>query len=181
MKPFIQLTLSSGHVFEVPTEVIAQDRAKVMQSLHPLEFPKLEDALTDTRELFEDSYEVREWALNNMDHEDYISVSRLIRFVPQELPISSAEWSYHDHPATMGEMDGEQILRSPVEAVISSMANANQLCNVSVLNDKDGAPFALLALCHGSPKEIAMFITGLQFISERATNDAGAPSTIITH
>jgi len=132
MKPFIQIALSSGHVFEVPTQAIAENRAKDMLDLHKDEFADLAAALADTTELFEDSSEIRDWALNNMNPSDYLPGSRLILFTPPEQDFNTAEWSYHDAPAIVGELDGETIMQTPLEYVASVMAASRQLCGITM-------------------------------------------------
>lgn len=179
MKPFIQIALSTGHVYEVPTEVIAQNRAKTMQELHPSEFPTLEDALADTRELFDDGYQIEDWAKNNMNPPEYLPSARLIRFITPEQDFSnSAEWSFHDAPAMMGELTGDDILRQPIEAVLSVLGASQQICNVTVLNDNEGKPFAAMALIQGPEPVINAFVTALQFTAERV---AAATQPAITH
>lgn len=177
MKPYIQIALSTGHVFEIATQVIAENRAKAMQELHKDEFATLDEALADTVELFEDNYQVRDWALNNMNPEDYMPTARLVRFTPPEQDFNSAEWSHHDNRAMMGELDGQQIMRQPVEAVLSTMAMSNQIANVTVLNGSDGAPFGAMALFIGNQNVIGAYVTAIQFTTERILGDAPAPAT----
>ena len=177
MKPFVQIALSTGHVFEVKTEVIARDRAAAMLANHPDEFANLDEALVDTVELFDDADEIRDWALNNMNPPEYIGGARLIRFVAPEQDFDTAEWSFHDHNAIMGELDGEQILRQPVEAVLSVLAAAGQLCNVTVLNGDDGKPFGMLAVVIGNEPIIGAFISTLQYTAGQLSD--GAPT--LTH
>lgn len=173
MKPYVQIALSTGHVFEVATETIAAHRAKIMLELHPSEFADLDASLADTREVFDDALEVRDWALNNMRPEEYVSSARLVRFVPPEQDFNTAEWSFHDHNAIMGELDGDKIMRQPVEAVLSTLAAANQLCNVTVLNGVDGKPFAMMSLVIGNENVIGAFVTALRFTADKVAGAAG--------
>lgn len=163
MKPFTQIAVSTGHVFEIATEVIAKDRAAAMLANHPDEFANLDEALADTVELFDDASEIRDWALNNMNPDEYITGARLVRFVAPEQNFDSADWSFRDAPTIVGELDGEQILRQPVEFVLSTMATAQQMVNVTVLNDGEGEPFGAMVLIIGNKPVLDGFITALQF------------------
>lgn len=178
MKPFIQIALTSGQVYEIPTQVIAANRAKVMLDSHKDEFPDLEAAMTDTVELFDDNYEVRDWALNNMNPEDYMPSARMVRFVPPEQDFNTAEWSHHDAPAIVGELDGEQIMRQPLEAVFSTMASANQICSVTVISGPDGKPFAGVGVFIGSEAIVNTYARGLATVTQHLT---AKPAEIPTH
>lgn len=167
MKPYIQIALSSGHVYEIPTKVIAENRAAAMFKDHPVEFATLGDALVDTTELFDDANEIREWALNNMNPDEYLPGARLIRFLPPEQEFDSAEWSYHDAQATIEDIVGEDVLRQPVEAVLGSMGATGQRCSVTVLNDQDGSkPFGMVALVIGDEPTLGAFIGAIQFTND---------------
>lgn len=161
MKPFIQLTLSTGQTYEFPSQVIAANRAKCMLELHPDEFANLDAAMADTVELFDDSYEIRDWALNNMNPEDYMPFAQPVRFTAPERDFNTAEWSYHDAPAIVGEIDANDIMNAPVEAVVTSMAASRQLCNVSVLNGADGKPFAAIAVIIGHESVLHPYLNTL--------------------
>ena len=165
MKPFTRVQVSTGHVFEIETEVIANDRAAAMLANRPDEFANLGEALADTVELFDDSDEIRDWALNNMNPDEYISRSRLVRFLAPEQEFDSAEWSYHDRPSIVGELDGEQILRQPVEFVLSTMAASRQMVSMTVLNDGESKPFGAMVLIIGDKPILDSFIAALQFTS----------------
>lgn len=167
MKPFTRVQVSTGHVFEIATEVIANDRAAAMLANHPDEFANLDEALADTVELFDDSDEIRDWALNNMNPDEYISRSRLVRFLAPEQEFDSAEWSYHDMPTIVGELDGEQILHQPVEFVLSTMAASRQMVSVTVLNDGESKPFGAMVMILGDKPILDDFIAALQFIAGR--------------
>lgn len=170
MKPFTRIAVSTGHVFEVATEVIARDRAAAMLANHPDEFANLDEAMADTVELFDDGYAIRDWALNNMNPDEYISGARLVRFLAPEQDFDSAEWSHHDLPSIVGELDGEQILRQPVEFVLSTMAASRQMVSVTVLNDGQSKPFGAMVLLLGDKPILDSFITALQFTSNHIAN-----------
>lgn len=167
MKAFIQIALDAGHVYELPTEVIAQHRAQVMQKLHPDEFKTIDEALADTRELFDDDYSISDWARNNMNPSDYVQHLRLLRFNAPAKDYVNAEWSAHAAPAIVGELDGEQVMASPVEAVMAVMSEAGQLCNITVFNDTNGAPLGAAVMITGGPHAVSSFVTALQFTHDK--------------
>lgn len=167
MKPFIQIALASGHVYELPTEVIAQNRAAYYHGhFKDSEFPTMESALIDTREYFADDDNISDWAQNNMNPSDYMHAARLVRYTPDK-DFVNAEWTAHEMPAMVGELDGEQILSHPVEAVMATMAASKQLCNITVLNAADGQPFGAAVMILGGPNVVNSFITALQFTSDQ--------------
>lgn len=172
MKAFIQIALAAGHVYELATEVIAQHRAQVMQKLHPDEFKTIDEALADTRELFDDDYSISDWARNNMNPSDYMHAARLVRYTPDK-DFVNADWTAHELPAMVGELNGEQVLSSPVEAVMATMAASKQLCNITVLNDAQGNPFGAAVMILGGPNVVQSFITALQFTSDQLVGLAG--------
>lgn len=178
MKQFTQISLPTGHMYEVPTDVIAQHRAAVMLNAHPEEFPTLESALEDSRGLFKDSdYDIRDWALNNMNQDEVLAHARLVRFTPPEQSLIDGEWAHSDTPAISGEIDGSTIMQQTVESVLSLMAASQQLCNVTVLNNEDGKPHAAMALIIGNEAIIGSYLTALQFVGNQITGQTTPPAT----
>ena len=178
MKSIVHITLATGHVFELPLAAIAANRAAVMLELHKDEFSDMEAAMGDTVELFNDDlWNAKDWACNNMNWSDLEPHARLVRFTPPKIDIHEGEWTYHDHPALVGELDAETILQSPVEFVVTTMAASKQLCNVTVLNAQDGKPFGLIALMYGTPEVISTYLSGLQTIGNALTATDPIPAT----
>lgn len=171
MKPFIQIAFPSGHVYEVAAEVFAMNRAKNMQEMHADEFQSLETALEDTTELFnEDAVEIKNWACNDMKWSDLAPHARLIRFTPPDLDhFNGCDWSFHDMPGMLGELDGDTIMRQPVEMVLNTMAVSQQLCNVTILNGEDGKPYAALALIIGNEHVVGAYLQAIQLIGSSLT------------
>lgn len=178
MKQYIQLSQTSGHVYEIPVAAVAENRAKTMQELHPDEFANIEAAMADTVELFKDSlYDIKDWASNNMNWSDLEPHARLIRFTPPETQFHEGEWTYHDHRAITGEMDGASIMQSPLEATVATMIEAQQLCNVTVLNAEDGKPFGAVAVIVGPPQVVSAYINTLKFTGDQLTAGAAPVPT----
>ena len=178
MKSIIHIALATGHVYELPLAAIAAHRAAVMLELHKDEFENMEQAMADTVELFNDDlWNAKDWACNNMKWSDLDSHARLIRFNPKTIDISDGDWTYHEHPALMGELEAETIMQSPVEFVVTTMAASKHMCNVTVLNAEDGQPFGLVVLVHGTPEVTNEFLNGLQAIGNAIAGDTPASPT----
>lgn len=173
MKKFLQITLGNGHVYEVPTSVIADNRATAMLALHPGEFATLSDAKEDTTALFaEDSFQIEDWAKNQMNWGEIVPHAKLIRVLPRTSDWPNVEVTYHDHQALLSELDGDVIMSQPVELIMHTMATNGQLCNVTVLNGEDGKPYAAMALMFGGEAVINSYLTGLQFVGNQLTQAA---------
>lgn len=169
MKTFIQLAAASGHTFEIPVAVVANHRAATMLKLHPDEFDTLESAMVDTIELFKDSlYDIKDWATNNMNWTDIEPNARLIRFTPPEFDfVNDGEWTFHEHRAITGELDAATVMQSPVELVVTTMAEASQICGITVLNNADGEAFGAIAVITGGPGVVSAFIAALSHTVEQ--------------
>lgn len=167
MKSFIQLSMPNGMVIEIPTQTIADNRAKAMLEAHPDEFKNLTEAMEDTVGLFtDDSWNIQDWAANNMRWSDLQNHARMIRFIPPDMSTwHDGEFSYHDHPGMLGEVDGESIMRQPLELTLNVMAASSQICNVSVLNHDNGEPFAAVAIIVGNNAVLNPFMIALQHVA----------------
>ena len=168
MKLITRIALETGHIYELPTQVIAENRAKTMQELHPDEFKTIEESMADTVELFDDAYEVSDWAKNNMNPNDYMGMARLVRFTPPTRDFSNAaEWTQHDAPTLVGELSGAEIMQHPVESVLGTMAASRQMCSMTVLNGEDGKPYAMVALIIGAENVVNTYLKGIAYLSDQ--------------
>lgn len=182
MKKFIQITLNTGHVYEIPTGAIVENRAAYYHANKPEEFPTLDDAKDDTVGLFDDATQIADWAANNMNWDELLPNAKLIRFKPPaEQPWHEGEMSFHDTPALMGELDGTTIMKQPVELVMHTMAMTGQLCNVTILNGPDGAPYGAFAMIIGNAPVINSYITALQFTGDMLTKTPDQEAPAATH
>lgn len=75
---YYQWTLSDGSIWEVPMCIIEHNRSTYYHESYPDEFPTLDSALADTKELFSDDYEAHDWAVNNMNWDDVERFSKQI-------------------------------------------------------------------------------------------------------
>lgn len=178
MKQFFQIKQPSGHVYEIPVAVVVKNRADTMMALHSDEFATPEEATTDTIDLFkDDAREIQVWCAGNMNWSDLEQHARLVRFTPPDTAWSEGDWSYHEYHALVGELDGASIMKSPVEFVATVMTEAQQLCNVTVLNDNEGQPFGAVVMIVGAPQVVGAYITALQITGDQITAmPPGTPS-----
>lgn len=179
MKPFIRIAFPAGHVYELPTELVARNRAQAMQQLHPQTFPTVEAALEDTVEYFrEDQLAVEDWAKSNMNWDEIQPHARLIRFNPPPVDhVNGCEWSQHDDRGLMAELS-DNIAEMPVELVLNTMALNNQLVSINVLQH-DGQAFAALAMIIGSKPVIDTYIQTLDFTTKMLSKPAD-PVNVMT-
>lgn len=161
MRQFTQISFSTGHVFEVPTNVIAAHRASAMKNLHGDEFPTIEDAMRDSVELFDDEMQIRDWALNQMNWQgDLQPHARLVRYIPAPLDMNQTEWSHHDVQALVGDLAQDTVLQTPMWTLVSLLAAKHQALSAYTMPDQHGQPYAMVAIAQGGPG-IVGFILGL--------------------
>lgn len=67
-KQFV-VEMPNGEKWAVPVHIIAFDRAKHYFN-RGNEFSSIQDAYKDTEEMFEDDYEIEDWARNNMNWDE---------------------------------------------------------------------------------------------------------------
>lgn len=180
MKPikFVHIHQPNGCVFEIPVEVIAANRAAYYHDkFKESEFPTLESAREDTDGLFaDDAYEIKDWAANNMNWDELQQHARLVRFTPPDMQWQDGEWTYHEHRSITGELDADTVMKVPLELVATTMIEAQQLCNVTVLNAQDGKPFGAVAVVIGSPEVVQAYLTTLGFTTQQLTQGQPAPA-----
>ena len=171
MKQFIQITKHTGHVYEIPVSVIAEHRAAAMLAAHPDEFADMAAAMEDTTGLFkDDSWNIKDWAANNMNWPDVQRHAKLIRFTPpDEGQWYDGEFTYHDMPAMMGELDGDTLMSQPVELVMTTMALQRQLCNATILQGANGEPYGAFVMIFGDRPIINTYMNALRYVGDQIT------------
>jgi hypothetical protein len=186
MKPYIQFALPSGHVFELPTEIIVNDRAAYYFNHCPDEFKTLDEAKVDTTELFDDGYQVRDWLLNNMDVDDVMKKhGRLVAFKPPVLEWSIGEYSLVDERTEVAQPSSKDVMQAPLELIASFMASSHELCAAQTIVDATtGQPAGALVYVAGNQAIVNSYLTGLQIITEQVLakmEEANKASTSTQH
>jgi len=169
LKPYFQVKFQDGSVFEVPTIIVAQDRAAYYHERDKDEFPTLDDALKDTTELFaSDTYEIEDWAHNNMNWDELAPHARLVSHDPAERDWANSELSFHDARAETAQASDETpIMGLPMELALARMGAGGNVCNVLQIGDAEGdAPIAAVALIQGGPQAVGYFVGGLQRLTD---------------
>lgn len=180
MKPYAQILLPTGHLYEIPASAIVQSRAAYYHAEHKDEFPTIESAVEDTVELFADTYQVRDWALNNMQAEELMKHARLVRFTPPEVDFGAAEWSHHDAEAMIPQLESQTMLAVPVEMAVAAMAAHRNLCQILTLNADNGQPFAAVVLIQGGPGIVGTYVGALTHLTQAYVQPA-APAAASPH
>lgn len=170
MKPFFQVKFQDGSIFEVPTIIVAKDRAAYYHEQCKDEFQTFDDALKDTTELFAaDSYEIEDWAKNNMNWDELAPHARIVGYDPVARDWMDCELSFHDaREETALASNDTPIMTLPMELALAKMSAGGHVCNVIQIGDEEGdAPIAAVALIQGGPVPVGYFIGGLQRLTEQ--------------
>lgn len=182
MKPFTLFTFPSGLTFQVPTQVIANNRAQN----YAAEFgDDLQRSLAeDTVPLFtEDEYNVQDWALSNMNWSDLAPFARLVECsttAPDEDQFMQALVTL-SATATVPKIpnDGTLLLK-PTELLIYDMANEGLTAKVLFI-ETGPAPsdYKIAFNMVQGPKQIVDGYIGVaqqftNFLLERANEEAAA-------
>lgn len=180
MKPFFQVKFQDGSVFEVPTIIVAQDRAAYYHERDTDEFPTLDDALKDTTELFaSDTYEIEDWAKNNMNWDELAPHARFVSYEPAERNWMNCELSFHDERTSLTvPADGDNIMSQPTEFALARMAADGNICNALKISNgaPDGPIVAALVMIQGGPQVVDFFMGGLSRLTERFAETVKAVS-----
>lgn len=170
---FIILKLESGPVYKLPIQPIIDNRAAYYHNNRQDEFPTMESAVEDTKQLFSDTFEIREWALNNMDWNQLRQHMAMIGFVAPEQVFDSAEWEFvGEDPAA--KMDpAANIFQMPIELLLGLHVQANESCTTAAFSWKpEEPPFAALCIMSGEP--LPVYISALEAIAENHRQNVAA-------
>lgn len=165
MHEFMQLALPSGHVFEIPLRVIADDRAERDHAINPEKFGSLDAAREENMSLFaENASRARDWLLNAMDVEaTMLKHGRLVGFKPPVLEWSLGHDTYHAEPAKVQEVTSETIAQLPVELVLQAMQQDAHLCSAHlIMNAATGEPQAGIFFVLGRPDVVGSYVNAMQ-------------------
>lgn len=177
MKPFLQIKFADGSIYEVPTSIIAQDRAEYYFENNKDEFATIEDAMTDTTELFaSDEYEITDWAQNNMNWAEVVPHARMIGYEPPAKDWANADITMHDASAVIEPIgDNEDILCLPLEFAMMRIAQARNICNQIIYHNDEGRALGALVLIQGGPTVVNFYTAGLNRLTEALAAD-GQPT-----
>lgn len=166
MKQFIRVLLPTGHLYEIPAQAIAENRAAYYHQAMADEFPTLDAALQDSIALFEDNTEIREWALNNMNVEELMKPARLVRYTQPEQDFAGGDWSFEDAGAIIPQLESQSMLAMPLEMALAAMAAHRNLCQVLTINSADGQPQAAVVVIQGGPAIVGTYVGALTHLTQ---------------
>ena len=126
MKDYLHVTFSNGFTYQIPVKVIVEHRSKTLHETNADEFPTLAEAMTDTEDLFaSDTYEIEDWAKNNMNWTDVNSEAVLVDVTQIDL---EQEWISAAVEISAEKLKISELLKSkkpflslPMEFLISYM------------------------------------------------------------
>ena len=174
---FIILKLESGPVYKLPIQPIIDNRAAYYHKDRPEEFPTLESAIEDTKQFFSDTFEIREWALNNMDWDDLLKHMAMIGFVAPEQDFSSAEWKFVDEDPAAFVDPSANIFHMPLELLLGMHAQAGESCTTAAFSwAPDSPPFSAISIMSG--EMLPTYIAALESIAENYRQDTAAKAQL---
>lgn len=181
MKPYIHVKFNDGSIFEVPTSIIVQDRAAYYHERDKDEFPTLDDAIKETTDLFsDDSFEIEDWAKNNMNWDEILPHARLIDFEASERDWSASDLSYHDERTTIAPPENVNDMgRIPLDLAIMQMGHQGNCCSfLPIAADAKGMPGGALVLVQGGSQIVQFYLNGLTELTQvlKKLTTAGAPA-----
>lgn len=180
MKPFINFTFPNGYTYQVPTEIIARHRAENYKD----EFGgDVERSLSeDTKPLFEDAYQVADWAKNNMSWAELAPFAILVRFEAADIANQFADASTElaDKQHFPPQLRGDTLLAQPVEMLLGVTLATQQKASAILLSDN-----VSIVVLAGEAAEINGYLAVLNEFTNRladiqATSQAqAAGSTLV--
>lgn len=167
MKPYLNVKFADGYIYEVPTIVIATDRANHFHANYKEEFPTFDDALKETVAVFDDTFEIEDWAKNNMNWEEIEPHSKIIGFEPPERSWFESEIEFVDEPTNLTPPSKEENLLSvPLIFALSRIALMNRFCSIVGLDAEDSSTVAAFVLIKGGPDVVDFYTKGLDRLTE---------------
>lgn len=186
MKAYLHVTMPNGRIYEIPTALIAENRAAYYHEHHKDEFPTPEAAMADTTELFADDYEIADWAKNNMDWSDVEKQARMIAVEPGEsleAAWTNAEITAHAERTQVAEIfrQGGALLPLPLELLMTGMAENGNICScIALTPDPETPPAGAIAVVRGP--YTTLFLHALQSTTEFiAQRESAAASQSTAH
>lgn len=180
MKTFTRIVYPTGHVFEVLTSVIADDRTAYYAMQDPGR--TREQHAEETRMMFASDFEVVDWAKNNMRADDVLKVSRLVAFNAPDFRAmwDDAELQFVDE---QGRPDvtslGERSLTAPIELAMTQAVGEGRNCMMLAFQQPDtGAVTSAVAVMVGPQHVVEGYIAVISdfdtFMAQQAANAASA-------
>lgn len=166
MKKFIQMTYGNGMTMQLPTSVVAQNRAAYYFN-ETKEFATLEDAQKDTEEYFSEDSEIGDWLFNNMNLSDYSNNLMPINFVPNE-ENDVSDITYTDEPKPVN-FQPDSILEAPIGMLAAFCVQNGDSCSIVAMGEsEDHPPSAAIVFLQGPL--LHLYMTALATVTDSANN-----------
>ncbi len=170
MPPFIRIFFkSTGHLYEIATAVVAQDRTNYFAISDPGR--TREQHVAETEMMFANDFDLFDWAKNNMNWVDLASHARLVGFTP---PNFSTLWDDAELSTAASTMQpdlaslGDQGILAPIELAMSQCSAEGQSCLVVAFqNEKTKAVNSGCAVFGGAPEVVEAYIGVIVQMNER--------------
>lgn len=172
MKPFVNFTFPSGHVYRVPTSVIAANRAKHYAS--EFDGDEQRSLKEDTEPLFTSHpNEVNEWAKNNMNWEELADQAFLIRFEGSDPANAWMEATGEVSDGELpGQLRGETLLRQPLEMILATMAAEQSNVNAIYVERPGGANKIAFITIRGPESVVDAYMMMLNHFTHHLAEEA---------
>jgi hypothetical protein len=178
VKKFVQISFSTGHVYEVPTQAIAEDRTRYYAMSDPGR--TREQHAAETQMLFASEFDLFDWAKNNMNWSDLQKTSRLVAFNPPDFAKlwDDAEMKTSDENLRSDIMAlGENALAAPVEMLLAQAVSENKSCFAVAFQQSNGNTTSAVVGLVGSPDIIEGYLATItqfdDFLSSQSTQATG--------
>lgn len=179
MKPFINITFASGHVFQMPAAAVAENRTAYYRMIEPDRTP--EQHAAETAMLFESDAAVFDWVRGNMNWRDVEKLAHLVAFKPadfvgswQDAELMAADESTKPDLVAMGN----RIVDAPIELALSQANVEGVNCLMfGVLSQEPGQINMAIAALLGPAEVTHAYIAAIHHFDQYMRHKALAAAT----
>lgn len=185
MKPFIQITFSSGHVFEVPTAVVAENRTAYYAMVEPGRTRQQHEA--ETAIFFESDSYLFDWMRGNMNWDEIEKHAMLVAYKPVNFKAAwpDAELQTEFTAAKPDLMSlGPRAIDAPIELAVAQTASEGANCLIFAMHGDSADAITIAAVTvQGTPEVVHAYIAVInkfdQFMRQRELLSAPAASAAV--
>lgn len=178
MKTFVNVTFPTGHIFELPTVVVAADRINYYSMQDPDRTK--EQHTSETMNLFQNEFEVVDWMKNNMNWSDVEKSARLVGF---NAPDFGAAWddAVLEFTSEQGKPDvmalGDRAITAPLEMLLGQAVSEGMNCSVvAFMRPGTQVVTSAVAAIIGRPDVVGGYIAVLQNFDNFMRSQAQKPA-----
>lgn len=154
MKKFIRFVFATGHIFEVPSDVVAADRINYIAVSDPGR--ERSQIAAETEMMFASDFAVVDWAKSNMDWADMQKHARLVAYSPPAFQTlyDDAEMVFADDAAKPDIYAmGEATILAPIELAMVQTAADGLNCMIMAFHQpgRDDITSAVAVIAGSAP------------------------------